>query len=287
MSRPHRPARVPRLRALTELAHRTAAAEATPVCIGVELGATDLAVGTWPVPVGTTDPLSTWVGALAPSRWHAVGVAAPGRPTVVAGGPDPLTRSTTLTGRFTIVADRSGQASTVVETEAGDLVHSTPTDRLTADVLARVLGRPTAPPTDGSGAWVEVAWLDAVADHAFDTTHDLTWPDLARLHPLAASSSTSTSGTPAPEAMALATLTFEQDHPWAAIRARLPDPGPWHRPPPETVACPWRDWFDDGTFSRWMMRDLPPIRRLLADVVEALPHRVAAPLVDALITVAP
>jgi hypothetical protein len=48
------------------------------------------------------------------------------------------------------------------------------------------------------------------------------------------------------------------------------------------------DWFDDGSFSRWVTRNLVPGEDLLPAVLDALPETVGQELLEALVgTLAP
>ncbi|MCU1499417.1 MAG: hypothetical protein JWM47_3370, partial [Acidimicrobiales bacterium] len=58
------------------------------------------------------------------------------------------------------------------------------------------------------------------------------------------------------------------------------------RPPGGQIVAS-AQWFDDGSFSRWAQRNLPPAGPLLAAVGQALPAPLVAELQQALIAVAP
>lgn len=146
------------------------------------------------------------------------------------------------------------------------------------DALHRTLGLPTTPPTRGTAAWTETRWLDAVAQVALARPGSATWAEVARLHPLSGGRVLEA------ETLAVATLTADQRTSWTDLRHRLADDITTGRRPPEGTTIRASSWFDDGSFARWVQRELPDFDDLADAVLSTLPDDVAATVARALTT---
>lgn len=176
--------------------------------------------------------------------------------------------------------------ASILERE-GDTIEvlDSPPEGWVADALARSLGRSTPPPTDRLARWVETAWLDAIATKALAAPGRIrSWPQVALLHPLAPP------GRALPGALlAVVAEAIDLESSWGRIRhlwAARPSPAPTAGPPGGPT-IPIEQWFDDGSFSRWVQRYQPPAVALLPAILDSLPSDVGAELVDALVTVGP
>lgn len=288
-SSPPAPCPIPLVR-LAETVHVAATPFDRSLVASVEVGPTDVAFGTWPVPAAAPHPADPLVGFLAPAPWEAIGLVSTGRLVDLAGGADPPRRLAEGPARersrvvVTVVADRSGGFASVVDRPSSDLqLLEDPPEGWVADVLARALGRSTPPPTDRLSRVVEGHWLDAIARLVLHQPGQVrTWTRLARLHPLAPE------GPACPgTVLAERSEALDLESSWARMRRFFAD-----RPPPDAPAhppggrqVPLSQWFDDGSFSRWIQRNLPPLDSLLAAVLDAVPATVGAELVDALVAV--
>ena len=296
MSSPsHRPAHVPDQRparpharaslgSVAELAHRVTMGSSRSALISVAGQGAELTIGTWPVPVSVDHPADPLVGFLAPPAWTAVGLSTAGRIRPLGDDGLVLEHAPAQPGRATVLADRAGQVASVLEAPGQPVqTLSEAPSGWVADVLARVLGRATPPPTDRLARWVEVAWLDAVATVVFAHPGAIdAWDQLAHLHPL------HPPGPALPPALlSVETEAIELESSWPRIRHlchRAPAPGATARPP-GGVAVPWEDWFDDGSFSRWVQRNQPPAEAIYRTVLDALPGELGVQLADALVTI--
>ncbi|MEZ5182051.1 MAG: hypothetical protein R2702_09280 [Acidimicrobiales bacterium] len=78
---------------------------------------------------------------------------------------------------------------------------------------------------------------------------------------------------PAPEDLAARAAGEALARPWSRLREQLAG----HDLPAEDAALPYgrvlpgREWFDDGSLSRWILRVAQPPDALLAELVERLP----------------
>lgn len=278
-SSPPAPCPVP-LERLAEAVHDASAPLGSSMVVSIDLGDHDVAFGTWVVPPGLDHPADPLVGFLAPASWDAIGLVCSGRLVPQEGERE---RPRVV---LTVVADRTGGFTSVLTRDGADreVLHEAP-EGWVADVLARTLGRPTPPPTVRLSRLVEAHWLDAVAGLVLHQTGTApTWPRLARLHPLAGRGP----AVPGP-VLAERSEALDLESSWARMRRFSADRSVPSAPPrpPGGRDVPLHRWFDDGSFSRWSQRRLPPPEPLLAAVLAALPAELGAELVDALVSVVP
>ncbi|CAN5878083.1 hypothetical protein BH23ACT2_BH23ACT2_13900 [soil metagenome] len=318
---PSRPSTVPTLADLVEAVHAGAADAPAPLVVTVDRDhdADTVAFGTWPVPPSVDHPADSLVGFVAPAAWDAVGLITNGwahdladtAHAAATGGladsgdlvasrggshhpqrrPAPIGSHVPVTGsacvRATVVLDRNDSAVSIIDRPDRDpqvLCHRP--GGWAADVLARTLGLPTPAPVDPLAAWVEAAWLDRIAAMVLARPGQIrSWRPLALLHPLAPA------GRPLPGALlAVETQALDLESSWTRMRqlwsAGTSAQQAAAHPPGGTVrALP--HWFDDGSFSRWVQRDLPPADLVLPAVLDAVPADSRAELIDALVSVTP
>jgi hypothetical protein len=198
--------------------------------------------------------------------------------------------------RATVVLNRCDHAASVLDLPNGDRqVLSDRPAGWAADVLARALRLPTPPPAESLAAWVEAVWLDRIAAVVLSRPGEVrSWRRLAHLHPL------SPSGPALPGALlAVETQALDLQSSWSRMR-HLWSSGPSADnddddtqpsvsapPAPGGTVVPLPEWFDDGSFSRWVQRNLPPADLVLPAVLDAVPVDSGAELIDGLVSVAP
>jgi hypothetical protein len=220
-----------------------------------------------------TDPL---VGFRAPSSWLGIGLVTTGRAHRLDGlGSDP-TRTLTVClwprhGRVVTVLGPPGDPlDPLVERPEG----------LMADVLARILALPTPDPLWSTSAFVEITWLERLAQARRPRPgRPRSWRWLADHHPLRG-----TGATPSPGELADRTRLYGVERSWDSFlerHAATPLPASVWGPPGGAV-LPLGDWFDAGSISRWVFRHLPPPEVLVTELVNQLTPPVARDLLAAL-----
>lgn len=262
---------------LAELVHQAAVPLDRDLVVVVRTGTGHLDLALWPVPSGPS-PTEVLVGWRPEPGALAVGLVSAGHehgPT--RHGPVTLTVLTDARGAGATVLERPGQpAMTLVEPPQG----------WGADALRRTLGLPTPAPDHGPSACVESTWLAQVAALAWPTdataaAGPVTWEQVAGLHPLA-----DPHGPVAtPRALARATLALDRTSSWSRLleqaEAALPRLG---QHPPGGRRVPLTAWFDQGSFSRWLLRHHPDPDELLFALLDHLPDGPADQLLAALVT---
>lgn len=204
------------------------------------------------LPLDGAAPADLLLGSVAPAEWTALGCATRGRAGPLTGhGPS-------STAEVVVIVPRVGDV--VGRMRHGGQIHTeAPEYGPTLDCLQRALGRPTAPPQVSSAHWMATAWLEAV----------LRSPD------------------PTGTAGALGAGEEWSSLSWERIRqlvasGQLPDPAV----APEDAA-----WFDEGSFSRWVLAGRPSLPSLLREVAAAVgfaeARRCAAVLADMGLDVSP
>ncbi|MCB0977264.1 MAG: hypothetical protein KDB02_07360 [Acidimicrobiales bacterium] len=242
--------------------------------VGVSFGSGDFEIASWPLPADGTDPLASLVGWVAPDRFHALGLTVSGCRYEVAGSEGDRATSAPGRLRFTILLDRHGEPVLVGEDQTGRRFVGREPSGPVADSLHRCLARPTPPPDHGPGTWIEASWLDSIAEQSSRRPGHVTWSEASLLHPLSGGEVVE------PESLALATMAAE-DSTWGDLRQRHHVDSAPH--PPAGTAMHPSDWFDDGSFARWVERDLPPIDDLLEVVFATVADSVAIAIMNALV----
>lgn len=183
------------------------------------------------LPLEGAAPAELLLGAVAPAEWSALGVATRGRAGPLDGhGPS-------STAEVVALVPREGEI--VGRMRHGGRIHTeAPEYGLTVDCIQRALGLPAAPAQVPSVEWLATVWLEAVLVSPdpgetlarFDTGMD--WGSLG----------------------------------WERIR-ELVASGQW---PDPSVAPEDAAWFDEGSFSRWVLAGRPSLPSLLRHVAAAV-----------------
>lgn len=204
-------------------------------------------------------PAEALMGTVVPEHWWAFGLAVGGwvRPM----GPE---------GR---VGERAGRAANVVVvTRSGEIVSRTridgrtmtepPAYGITLDAIQRALGLPTAPPLVTTGHYFSAIWLEsviAVSARRPRGGRRLRWSEVCRLHP---TFMVLADADPGDSAVELAAMAIERSCRWERLRWLVVE-GAW---PERTLTPTEAAWFDEGSFSRWVLGNRPPLPTLLDDV---------------------
>lgn len=268
----------PTLAQIASLVHHAAGDEPMARFVHVQLDPQDQALdlGLWDIPPVTGHPIDPLVGYLAPAAWCAVGLTSSGRIRLL-DRPSSAPRPTVST----VLLHRDGTASSILGAPGEpERVIDEPPEGLVADVLRRVLGQPTPPPDASTATVVELTWLDRIAAGLLHgRPRGRSWRWLADRHPLRGGGP-----VPSPEELAARTVAYADERTWAGLRllAVTQDlPAARYGPPGGTTA-PACSWFDDGSFSRWLLSSLPPSEALVGDLLSVLPDHVGADLLTAL-----
>lgn len=226
---------------------------------GVVFGLTDSGDGetTIAMHVLVDHPGDELLGFRAPDDWHTFILVASGTDHSRSGRRVRLAHGTTRGGRSaTLVRDLATDELTTIDRGAGGQL---------ADVLCRVIGAPTPPPTVRIDDLVHLLWLDQLlAKVVADPSAHHGWREGAALHPAHPHSAHPHSAAQiTPKALRKAARLFARDLSWAALRrGRI---GGYFDVPDDLAT-----WFDDGSYSRWVLRQLPPGDILLADLASVL-----------------
>jgi hypothetical protein len=222
-----------------------------------------LAVGFWDLPAASghrSDPL---VGFRAPPGWAGAGLVTTGQVVTV------LLR--TRTDRVVSFLGEPG--------DPGPPILERP-EGVVPDVLARVLGLATPPPTCTTATFVDLTWLERVVIARRPRPgRPRSWRWLADHHPLRG-----TGPTPSPTELADRTRRYGEDRTWRSFLERhraTPLPAAvWGPPGGEILVL--ADWFDEGSISRWVLRHLPPPDLLLGELLNTLGASLARDVLRAL-----
>ncbi len=182
------------------------------------------------------------IGWRAPAHWRAVVLVRP---------PDDGQ------GRRALVVDRDGSPPVLfVSGHHQEHLARDGGNDITADLLARVLGRGTAPPTVSPHEVAHATWLDAVFTlaTASATPRRLAWEHLASLHPAWAAGDSTLPAALAARATAMT---------WPELHEVL-------TPQTSGLNGAVTPWFDVGSFSRWILATVAEPDDLLVDLAELL-----------------
>ncbi len=211
------------------------------------------------------DPVSSLVGMVAPASWDAFGVVSGA--IAHASGKHEQVWLGALVDRngevFASIRNLDGNVDTVPQGCEGQLV----------DLCRRVLKLPCAPPDETAVPSVLAAlWCAAIDD--FLQTHpagaSVGWDDLAVIHP---------ANILLPDS--LAPLSERARHVasevcWADLRRACVD----RRLTIGDILPEDAAWFDDGSFSGWVLRQLPRWQELYPFVIEGVDYEVGSTLLD-------
>jgi hypothetical protein len=210
-------------------------------------------------PLEGVAPVDLLMGTVAPDNWWALGVA-------VGGWVRPM-------GPNGQIGDRAGRAANVVlVARTGEIVSRVRTDDrtltdppsygITLDSLQRALGLPTAPPLVTTGHYFATVWLESVIAVSAGRRRGgrrVRWPEVCRLHP---TFQILADEDPAHSPVEVAAAAIERSCDWGRLRWLVIE-GVW---PERTLTPTDAAWFDDGSFSRWVLGNRPPLPALLDDV---------------------
>lgn len=183
------------------------------------------------LPLDGAAPEELLLGAEAPAEWSAVGVATRGRAGPITGD------GSSSTAEVVVLVPRVGEVVGRMR-HGGEVITDPPEYGLTVDCLQRALGLPTAPPQVPCVHWLATAWLEAVlrstdpGETVAGLDAGMEWSSLG----------------------------------WERVR-QLVASGRW---PDLTVAPEDAAWFDEGSFSRWVLAGRPPLAALLREVAAAV-----------------
>jgi hypothetical protein len=213
------------------------------------------------------------VGFVAPRDCSAVGVVAGGWSTpiaehrqIIAGARSPGPRERV---RSTVVVQRDGSSFARLRWASGRIVDEAPTYGRMFDCLRRVVGLATEPPAIGTDVLFASMWLLAIADATAEPGSDMTWLDVAALHPV----SQILEGEVADWSRGLvdAARALAVACPWSEVR-RLITEGAWAESPVPAGAAAW---MDDGMLCRWLLDGQATMARQLHRAVKPLAPHVA------------
>lgn len=196
-------------------------------------------------------------GVRAPRRWDAVAVTITGTARRV--------ESTDELGDVTagMVVTRNAELASFIDIgercDSGihneeHLVHAEP-DGMLVDALHRVLGLPSpGEPPDPSEMMMSI-WLDDVLTILFDD-RQVTWAQMARIHPAVESTAHSPSMTPPSDEMIIEAIERSRPHvDWRRIHQRaVQTREPTARLTPREIR-----WMDPTMFARWTLSLLPTV----------------------------
>jgi hypothetical protein len=211
--------------------------------------------------------VSTLAGFRAPIHWHVLGVATEGNGFHTDDGGR---RRIGSAGRVRVVhlVHRSGVSASAMRRQDDQPVvtSATPVGRVD-DYLRRALDIAAAPPPVTTLELWALQWLDSLLLH-----EPVTWPDAVHLHPAVTLLQSDERSRCAVGG------AFEEDI--VDIGRSLADVATWERMRTECSAGRWGNelvspamarWFDDGSFSRAVLEDWPPLADLAAAVLDLLP----------------
>lgn len=215
-------------------------------------------------------PSEALLGWRVPRDWCAVGFVATGtaRGDVVGAS-----------ARVTVVAavDRHGVSASALVGDDGPLpVSAAEGSGRLPDLLRLSLGLQTPPPEEPVAELWSILWFDALLRAVLVADAPLTWETAAQLHPLCPLGQ-----VPRPEAAGAAFAEHEVAQcTWEVVRGlvargRAQLPG---------ISAREAAWLDQGSFSRWVLAELPSLGQLaeaLADLVPASLGRHLATVVTA------
>jgi hypothetical protein len=175
-----------------------------------------------------------------------------------------------------VLADTDGAAATVLERPGAEpILLAEQPQGWGADALRRTLGLPTPAPEHPVSACVEATWIAHLAALAWpagiDRLPPLTWEQVARVHPLA----DPCGAVPTPQALAHSTCSLDRESSWSRLLQSVATEITGATPsPPGGRTVPLAAWFDQGSFSRWMLRQ-PDTDQVLLDLLDHLTDHAA------------
>ena len=210
--------------------------------------------------------VSTLAGFRAPAHWHVIGVSTEGNGFHT---DDTGRHREGPAGRVRVVhlVHRSGVSASAMRRQDDEPVstNATPDGRVD-DYCRRALGIAAAPPTVSTLELWALQWLDSLLLHEADT-----WSDAVELHPGVALLRNDPS---------LDELGFDPRRDIVNIGRAFANVATWERMRADCIAGRWGSqlvsppmaaWFDEGSFSRAVLEDWPPIADLAGAALDLLP----------------
>ncbi len=249
----------------------TSAPFAFGVAVDEHAGTVDVTMCDLPPSV---DPLQPLIGMTAPDNWDAFGLVSAATVLPARSG---TARSVDLDGGVWvgILVDRDEQLwasmrsgnGTPVQLPDGGEGHL-------VDLCKRVLGIPTSPPCEALVRPMLCAlWTDEIRQllaNRSDRHREPTWDELAVLHP---------ANQLLPESLYPLGMRAEQAAhalSWADLHQRCCD-GSFKIPGISVDEC---QWFDPGSFSRWIARCVPPHEEIYVDVLNDISYELGFTLLE-------
>jgi hypothetical protein len=205
-----------------------------------------------------------FLGRMAGPAWSAAALVATGRlRSLDAAHEPPAVLVPGLSGglRIACLVSRRGVTGWRMRLPDGSFYEEVPEEGFMLDMLRRSLGLPTPPPPTSPAPLDLTAWIASIRTSALIAGEPLGWEQAVALH-------TALGDRP----------VADVDQAESLIRAPTP-PEDWESlrlfvasgfdsdgtPSPELAG-----WMDAGMFARWMLRELPPVEEMLADVQASL-----------------
>jgi hypothetical protein len=204
----------------------------------------------------------------APAEWAAIGVVTEGNARHLV---DPTVERRRV--RCVHLVERNGASASSVRLQGDDPMvlrdGGHPEGRID-DVCRRALGLPTAPPATSSLQLWALVWLERIMEWIACCGADVTWTDVATLHPAAAvlvgDDEARWEREAAANVVRLGSIMADVQS-WPVLRAACAA-GDW---PVDDIPPAVAAWLDDGAFSRWLLGSFPPFDQFAGAVADALP----------------
>ncbi|MGH9116120.1 MAG: hypothetical protein ACRDWW_09875 [Acidimicrobiales bacterium] len=216
----------------------------------------DLAVSEEP------DALLGWV---APPDCEAVGMVATGKVHVEespSGVPPGLIPGTTAGARMVCLVARDGDIEWQMVTPGGVHFDETPGGGRMVDCLKRCFALPTDPAPASPRRLHGLLWLSAVLDAASVSRRQLSWRDVARLHPAAGLLDDDEAVLIDPSDLPEMFELFASACTWDFLRRHAAGIS-WVG---EVVPPDLAEWMDEGMFARWLLDGLPAPEQLISRI---------------------
>lgn len=262
---------------LADLVHEAATPLQQDLVVVVRTHPDHLDLALWPIGGHGPSPTDVLIGWRPDPGVRAVGLVSAGQEYGPAHqGPVAVT----------VLADTDGAAATVLERPGAEpILLAEQPQGWGADALRRTLGLPTPAPEHPVSACVEATWIAHLAALAWpagiDRLPPLTWEQVARVHPLA----DPCGAVPTPQALAHSTCSLDRESSWSRLLQSVATEITGATPsPPGGRTVPLAAWFDQGSFSRWMLRQQPDTDQVLLDLLDHLTDHAAEQLLAALIS---
>jgi hypothetical protein len=206
-----------------------------------------------------------FLGWEAPLECTAVGVVATGRAHV---GDAPVERPVPLSPglipgiRMCCLVTRTADVTWRMTMPDGRCFDDAPREGRLLDCLKRCFALPTPGPPVGAGHLLSVFWLGAIIDEVGRVDRQLTWREVARLHP--AAQMTPRSGWAGAEPGDVSDLVRVAASVWSwEVLRQQAETGSWAK---DLVSPELAGWMDEGMFARWILGALPAPDELVARV---------------------